>query len=63
MTLQALLDRMNEAHDHLVEAENDITALGDMPEFTLMHEHLDAILNIVVELVNTEADNRKENGV
>ena len=50
MTIDELRTQLEETSDHLVDAENDITDVGDMPEFTELHNLLAKMLDIVVDL-------------
>ncbi len=50
MKLSKLRKKLEGVNDWLVDAENEFTHAGDMPEFTQLHDLLDGMLEVVGDL-------------
>ncbi len=50
MNLSKLRKELEGVNDWLVDAENEFTHAGDMPEFTQLHDLLDGMLEVVGDL-------------
>ena len=61
MKLDTLRTHLEKMSDHLVDAENEITTVGDHPVFSALHQLLDDQLDLVVDLMNEQdEENRNE---